>query len=504
MTTIMSLDLSNFDCESHPCKGRYPITASNFSYLRRMASMTKIARVDRKILPAVKMPSVLTLLLLILFACVLATYLMPAGLYELTDKKTVVPGSYAGVENQPVSFMGALTALHTGMVDSAPIIFGILFTGGAFAVLDATGTIRGAISRIVEKSGTNKYVVLSVVMLFFGITAAIGVITSEVIAFFPIGFMIAAALRLDAVTGLLIVLLPNAVGYATSFINPSSLALAQTVSGLPLFSGMEYRIAVFCVLMIVTMMFVFFYVKKVSRDASRRLLLDTPFVHVEQDEDSTPAEFGIRQKLTLTVFLAVLAFFVAGTALYQWGIGEMAACFILIALLAGLIFRMSADKLTGHFIDGVRSLIFVALIIGVARAITVVLQDGMILDTLIYALNHLMEPLSPHAGAVAILGTSGLVNFFVGSGTGQAALTIPVIAPLTDLLDISRQIGILCFQLGDGITNILYPTSAVLMAGLAMAKISYGRWVRFIAPYIGLVAAIAAVAIIVGVSIGYK
>lgn len=477
------------------------------SFNPQVASMTSnLVRADKKLrLSTLKMPSVLTLLLIILFLSMLATYLLPAGMYELTEKKTVVPGSFTPVENQPVSFMSTLTSLHTGMVQSAPIIFGLLFTGGAFAVLDATGAIRGAIARSVEKAGTNKYLVITIIMLFFGIMAATGTITSEVIAFFPIGFMVAAALRLDATTGLLMVLLPNTVGYASCFINPSSLALAQNISGLPLFSGMEYRVALFSVLMLLTMAFVFHYVRRVSKDPGRRLLLDLPFVHVDQgDAGAAPAEFGVRQKLALAAFLGVLGLFVAGAALYKWGIGEMAACFVLLALLTGLIFRMSPEKLTGHFIEGVRSLVFVSLVIGVARAITVVLQDGRILDSLVFALNHMMEPLSPYAGAVAILGTSGLINFFVGSGTGQAALTIPIIAPLTDLLGITRQVGILCFQLGDGITNILFPTSAVLMAGLAMANIPLGKWLRFIAPYIAIITAVAVIAVLVGVSIGYN
>jgi uncharacterized ion transporter superfamily protein YfcC len=357
-----------------------------------------------------------------------------------------------------------------------------------------------ALVPVVQHAPFEKHRVV-IVMLFFGVAAVLGVVTSEVIAFFPIGFMVAKALRLDVTTGLLIVLLPNAVGYTTSFLNPSSLALAQNISGLPLFSGMAYRLALFVVFMLVTVAFVLRYVRRVVATPERALLGAASPENIEH-EAGTP-EFTTKHKLALGAFVLILAGFVAGTGLWSWGVGEMSACFVLVALVTAIIFRMPSMTMINHFIRGMHGLLFVTLVIGVARAITIVLEDGHILDSLIFALDNLLGSLTSEFGAVALLGMAGLVNFFVGSGTGQAALTMPVIAPLTDLMQIPRQVGVLTFQLGDGITNLLFPTSAVLMAGLAMAGIPFGKWLRFIAPYLLILAVLAVIAVSAGVTFGY-
>ncbi len=447
------------------------------------------------------MPNLLTLLLWILLACAIATYIVPAGAFEVGERNTIIPGTYGSLPKSPVSPIALLASLHIGLVDSASIIFGVLVTGGALAVLGATGTVSGAIGRLAARTSLNRYVLATAVMVFFGVTAATGTITSEVVAFIPVGLMIARALGLKPVTGLMIVLLPNTAGYSASFLNPSSLALAQRISGLPVFSGIGYRVALFLVFLAVTVIFVLLDIRRTLRTADpnsdRQELVD-------DDGDTERPEFGRRHKLALAAFAAVLALFVVGTATLSWGVEEMAGCFFLIALITAVIFRMTPSKTFEHFVDGMKSLVFVTLVIGVARAITVVLQEGRILDTLVYALGNLVSPLPAGGGALALLATGGIVNFFVGSGTGQAALTIPIIAPLTDLMGLSRQLGVLSFQLSDGITNMLFPTSSVLMAGLALAGVSFGRWVRVVAPYLAVMAMLAAAAMIVGIMIGYR
>lgn len=454
----------------------------------------------------IKMPNIFVILFVILILCAVATYIVPSGQYDLSEDGVIIPDSYAQIDQSPVSIMDMFRSLHIGMVDSSAIIFGLLFTGGAFAVIEATGSINGAISAAVRKGGIKKYYLLSIVMIIFGIAGVVGVITSEVIAFIPIGLLVARALRLDSVTGLAITIVPSSIGYATCFINPSSLALAQTIAGLPLFSGKEFRAILFCMLMLMTMTYILSYARKISKNPEARLIKNDPLFideppQVNQMESSS---FNWKHKLVLLSFVGVFIFYVAGTSLYQWGIAEMAASFVIIALFAAVIFKINADTFIDHFVDGMKNLVFAALIIGIARSIMIVLQDGKVLDTVVYLLNNVMEPLPKLFGAIAIFLTSSFINFFVGSGTGQAALTIPIIAPLTDLLGLTRQLGILCFQLGDGITNILFPTSSVLMAGLAIAKIPYGKWLKFVLPYILIAYILGAIGIVVGVLIGYQ
>lgn len=456
-------------------------------------------------LTRIKMPNVIVILFGVLILCAIATYIVPSGQYDVAEKGVIIPNSYKETAQSPVSIMEVFRSLHVGMVDSSKIIFGLLFTGGAFAVVEATGSINGAIAGAVRKGGKNKYFLLSIVMIIFGVAAATGVITSEIIAFFPIGLMVARALKLDSITGIAITFLPNGVGYATSFINPSSLALAQEISGLPLFSGKEYRIVLFLLFMVITMCFILSYVRKISKNPEARIIKNDPlFIEdTTQNANLINAPFEWKHKLVISSFIGILLFYVLGTSLYKWGIAEMAASFVIIALISAFIFKMNAEKFINHFVSGMKDLVFAALIIGIARSIMIVLENGNILDTLVYLLNEMMEPLPKFIGAVAILITSSGINFFVGSGTGQAALTIPIIAPLTDLLGLTRQLGILCFQLGDGITNLLYPTSYVLMAGLAMSRIPYGKWLKFITPYILLSFLFATIGVVAGILIGY-
>jgi uncharacterized ion transporter superfamily protein YfcC len=444
-------------------------------------------------------PNVLMLLILILLASVVATYFVPGGQYAVTAESAVVPDSYARVESSPVSLLDAAVALCTGMLRSASVVLGILVIGGALAVLAATGSVHGLISRVVDMAGFHKYVVLSIVMVLFGVAAAVGLITSEVVAFFPVGLMIADALRLRPLTGLLIVLLPNAMGYATSFLNPSSLALAQSIAGVPLFSGMGYRVALFALLMLLTIGFVLQHTRKTWRED----VWSEPRSALKGGTRDWHGDFGVRHKVVLTALAGTLIIFAIGSTALQWGVGELAACFAGFTLLVGLIFRMSPKTLITTFLGGMRPMIIVALVIVLTRSIAVVLDEGRVLDPIVFALSNLVEPAGPEAGAVAVLVGSGLINFFVPSGTGQAALTMPLIAPLADLWGFSRQLGVLCFQLGDGVTNLLYPTSPVLIAGLTLGNIRFVAWLKIILPYVVLVSFVATAGVIAGVWFEY-
>ncbi|NGN94151.1 YfcC family protein [Nocardioides sp. KC13] len=446
----------------------------------------------------------LTLLLGILVACAAMTYVIPTGSFRRDGDGTIIPGTYAAAPSSPTTLFELLTSLHTGLVESAPIIFGILITGGMLAVIDSRGVISGAVHLLAVRSGSNRYVVVSVVMLFFGVMSALGTITSEAMAFFPLGLVLARALRLSSLTGVMTILLPASIGYATSFLNPSSLALAQTIAGIPLFSGMPYRVVLFCVFQVVTMAFVLLRVRSEARQAETEpeAIDPTEIQSVAAPEAGGP--FGVRHVLALVAFGLCLALFVAGTAMYAWSVAEMAACFVLATVLVAVIFRMPPTEVYEHFIEGMKSLVWVGVVIGVARSISVVLEAGGILDTIVQALGNLLISLPPTGGALALLGTGGAVNFFVGSGTGQAALTMPIIAPLTHVVGLTPQIGVLSFQLGDGVTNLLFPTSSMLMAGLAVAGVSYMRWLRETGWYLLTLAVLAIAAMVVSVLIGYN
>lgn len=450
-------------------------------------------------------PSILTVLLGILVLCAIASYVIPAGAFDRGPDGGIIPGTYELVSPAWVSPLDLLVSIHTGLVESAPIIFGIMITGGMLQVLDAHGVISRALYRLAIRTGSSRYLVIIVVMLFFGIMGGLGTITSEVIAFFPLGVVLARALGLTPLTGVMAILLSSGVGYSSTFLNPSSLALSQTIAGIPVFSGMGYRIAQLAVFLAVVIVFMLIRVRREARAASASegaALTDDVLSSAAPEGAAGP--FSVRHGLALGAFFLSLGIFIAGTALFGWGVGEMSACFLLASLLVAVIFQMRPIDAYNHFIDGMKSLVWVTVVVGVARAISVVLADGQILDTIVNGLAQLLVALPVESGAVALFVASSAINFLVGSGTGQAALTMPIISPLTELMGITQQVGVLGFQLGDGITNMIYPTSATLVAALATARTSYGRWIREAGWLLLLLLALAAASMVLAVWIGYN
>lgn len=451
-----------------------------------------------------KAPNILSLLLVILAVCAIASYAIPAGAFERDDSGSIIPGSWAPVPQSWVSPVDLLVSIHTGLVDSAPIIFGILITGGMLHVLESHGVIATALHRLAVRAGASRYLVIVVIMLFFAVMSGLGAITSEVIAFFPLGVVLARAIGITPLTGVMAIVLSSGAGYGAAFINPSSLALAQTIAGVPLFSGMAYRMAIIAVFLAVVMVFVLLRVRRETR------LAENPTARLTQESFASDGIGDVKERFTARHALALLAFFVslgifvAGTILFEWGVGEMAASFLFATILVAIIFRMQTSEVYDRFIDGMKSLVWVAAVVGIARAISVVLADGRILDTLVDALAQMLAGLPAEGGAVSLFLASSAVNFLVGSGTGQAALTMPIISPLTDLMGISQQVGVLSFQLGDGLTNMIYPTSASLVAALSVSNTSYGQWLRATGWVLALLMTLAAAAVVVAVWIGYN
>jgi len=431
-----------------------------------------------------KFPDVYVVLLLLLILCAVLTYIVPAGEYERIEKDGITlvnPESYTHVEQSPVGLGGILMSIPEGMIQASDIIFLILFLGGAFRVMEHTGAINAGVMTLVNKLEHKKSVLIVILGFMFSLLCTTGFSSNATVAFIPIGLLIAKSLKLDAIAAVAIVFTTSMAGFNVAFLNPKTLGIAQTIAELPMFSGISYRIVLFVIFTAVTLGYILWYCRRISEDPSKSLMGEHKFgPDAEEIEIDKNLKFTKQHALVILVFVAGLGYYVYGSLKLGFGMNQMTAIFVVIAVFVGIIAKMSSTEVVTSFMDGVKSLVYAALVTGVARSIVIILEDGKILDTIINVMAMQLEPLSPIAGSIGMLIANGIFNFFVPSGSGQALITMPIWTPLADMLEINRQIAVQAFQFGDGFTNSLFPTSGILMAALTMAGVPYDKWLKFI------------------------
>jgi uncharacterized ion transporter superfamily protein YfcC len=456
-------------------------------------------------------PHTYAILFMIILLAAAATYLLTPGEYErkvdeATGRTIVVHDSYTPVAADPVSFFDIFKAIPTGMQDAADIVFFIFLVGGAFGIIRATGAIEAGIERAVIKLEGKEKVLIPFSMILFSIAGFSFGFAEESIIFVPIGVALARALGFDAITGTAMITLGAASGFIGGMLNPFTVGIAQEIAEVPLFSGFGFRFAVYVVLLLFAIWYVTRYAFRVKADPAKSVIYEIEKEMSNKGREDVPASnaLTIRHYLVFLVIVGGLAFNVYGVSQWGWFITELAASFLVIGILAGLLGKLSINRIFDSFVDGAKELTFGALIVGFARAVLVLLEDGKIIDTIIFSLAEVIQNFPEAGTAVAMFFVQTLLNFFIPAGPAQAMTTMPVMVPLSDLLGISRQVAVLAFQYGDGITNSIIPTSAALMGYLAVAGIPYEKWVKFVWKLIAGWAGIAAVALLIAVMIGIQ
>ncbi|WP_373893662.1 YfcC family protein [Virgibacillus sp. CBA3643] len=454
------------------------------------------------------MPDAFIIIFSIVFLAAVATYFIPAGSYEretVDDVTQVVPDSYSTVEANPTNLMDLFRSVQLGLVESANIIFLIFIIGGVVAIINSTGSINTGINALIVKTKGRYMILIMSVAAIFGILATMGVAANAVIAFIPIGIALARSLNLDAIVGVATVYLGYYAGMVAGVFDPTILGLAQSIGELPLFSGITLRIVIFIALIIITITYINFYAKKVKNDPSKSLMGSKLFMD-NNDESAgqvKDANFTGRQKLIVLMFFAFIIFFVYGAFNYGWSINELAAIFLIMGVVVALIAKITPNQFISTFMDGARSLVYGALVVGIARAVIVVLEQGNILDTIVHGALVPLESTSLFVGGQLLFGFNLLFNLLVTSGTGQAAIIMPLMVPIVDLLGLTRQTGVLILKLGDGFTNIITPTSGVLMAVLAVGGVQWTKWARFVFPLLLMWFVVGAIAVGFATLTGY-
>ena len=423
------------------------------------------------------------IIFVLILIATLATWTLPAGEYERfkdphSGKTIVDPESFHYVDPNPVDPFEMLQAIPTGFKQAAGIIAFVFIIAGAIQIIRSTGALDAGIIAMVNKMKGRDTPLLLAIMFVFALLGSVFGFAEETIPLIPLGVAMALALGYDRVVGFHIVRTAAWIGFAGAMLNPFTIGVAQSIAELPLYSGLWYRIICFLVFFTIGAVFILKYARDIRKDPKKSIL------YGYKGEDR--AEFNLdyeQQELTPTRKLILLVLFggillqIYGVIEYGWYTTEISALFLGLGIIAGLIAKMNPSKLFGEFVSGAKGVTYGALIIGFARAIVVILSEGRVLDTIIHGLATPLGSVGAASAGVVMFLIQSVINFFIGSGSGQAAATMPIMTPLADLIGLTRQTAVLAYQFGDGITNMFYPA---MIYYLVFADIPYDRWVRHI------------------------
>jgi uncharacterized ion transporter superfamily protein YfcC len=432
----------------------------------------------------------LGMIFLVVVIVAATTWIVPGGEYRrhIQDGRTVVvPGSFTPVAAAPQGLAAVCTAPVKGFMQAAQIIAFLFVIGGAFMMIQATGAITVSVQHLAHtfsrKPRLQKFFI-PVTMTLFSIGGSVFGMAESAMPFVLVFIPLALSLGYDSIVGMSIPFLGAAAGFAGAVLNPFTVGVAQGIAELPLYSGIEFRIVVWFISTISMIAFVMMHASRVhtnpqaspvySQDQERRQAL-----HIDQ---TTRIAYTVRHKAVLVTFGTAMVFLVVGVLRFGWFITEIAGLFLAVGILCGIAGRLTVQEMTDSFREGARNMMGVALIIACARAILVVAGDGKVLDTMLFGLSGIITRMHPLIAAQAMFVTQCIINFFVHSGSGQAALTMPIMAPLADAVGVTRQTAVLAFQFGEGWINPILPTSGVTMGVLGMAQISWDKWFRWMLP----------------------
>ncbi|AOT73265.1 YfcC family protein [Geosporobacter ferrireducens] len=468
--------------------------------------MNNSVSVKKKEKKKMKFPHAFVLLFSIIAIVGILTYIIPAGAFDRIDvngRQVVDATSFHYIDPTPVGVFDIFMAIPQGIQAASALIIMILLIGGAIRVFDGTGAIKAAIFRLTKIIGEERsHWVLAAIMLFFGCLGAFPGMLEAAIPFAPLCIGIALALGYDALVGISIALIAIVMGWTAGPSNPWNVGIGQSISELPMFSGLGFRLFIFVILMAVSIGYVLRYASKIRKDPSASVVygMNTDhLVNIEQED----MEFTSRHKLILITLATTIGFIVYGTIQWKWGIPHMSATYIIGAIIAGIIAGYDSGKIADELLEGGKAIFIGAMAVGLARAIQVVMEQGNIADTIVYGISYPLKGLPAYITSVAMFMVQTIINFFIPSGSGQAMVTLPIMIPAADIIGLNRQIAILAYQFGDGLSNLCYPTVGGLVAFLMYSKVSFNKWLKFIMPFMVLAWGVAIILLMIAVMMNY-
>ncbi len=447
--------------------------------------------------PGFRFPSAFTILFgLIIFVAVL-TWIIPAGEYarvasEALGKDVPVAGSYAPTEANPQGFFDVILAPIAGFYDpveytanAIDVSLFVLIIGGFIGVVTATGAIDAGIARAMAGLKGRENWMIPFLMALFALGGTTYGMAEETLAFYVLLIPVMIAAGYDAVVAVAVIMLGAGVGVLGSTINAFSTVIASDAAGVTFADGLMLRLIILGLCWLVTVAFVMRYAARVKADPSKSLVFDKKAAneaHFLKETAADAATFTGLHKIVLILFAATFAVMIWGVSMGGWWMAQMSGLFLVAAVVIGIVGRLGEGKLVDSFVNGARDLLGVALIIGLARGIVVIMDAGHITDTILHSAEVSITGLSRTAFILVIYWIEVGLSFFVPSTSGLAVLSMPILAPVADFAGVKRELVVTAFATGSGMVNLITPTSAVVMGGLAIGRVPYERWLRFVWP----------------------
>ncbi|GAL56849.1 hypothetical protein EV102420_02_04540 [Pseudescherichia vulneris NBRC 102420] len=444
-----------------------------------------------------KFPSAYTILFILIALVAALSWIVPAGHYQMVMNETLgkevpVAGTYAHVAAQPQGIVSVIMAPISGLYDpdtgqagAIDVALFVLIIGGFLGIVNKTGAIDAGIERVTQKLSGREEWMIPILMGLFAAGGTIYGMAEESLPFYTLLVPVMMAARFDPLVAASTVLLGAGIGTLGSTINPFATVIAANAAGIPFTTGIWLRVALLVAGWLICVAWVMRYARQVRQNPSKSVVAD------KQDENIAHFLGGKRQqdlaftgtrKLILVIFALAFAVMIYGVAVLGWWMGQISGVFLAAAIITGLLARMSEEELTSTFIDGARDLLGVALIIGIARGIVVVMDKGMITHTILHSAEGLVGGLSSMVFINVMYWLEVVLSFLVPSSSGLAVLTMPIMAPLADFARVDRDLVVTTYQAASGIVNLVTPTSAVVMGGLAIARVPYVRYLKWVAP----------------------
>lgn len=428
-----------------------------------------------------KVPHSYVIITCILILVSILTYIIPAGEFSREkneDGKVVInTEEFSYIEQSGVSVFEIPMIVVKSMSKQSSIIFALLIIGGAFEVVLVSGMFQAYLTKMTKRFASKGIWLIPIITLIFGFLGVTQA-ANKFIAFAPVGVLLSLALGYDAIAGVAMVLVGSGVGFSTGILQPTT-AIAQEIAGLPAYSGIGLRIVSFILFYLVSTAFIMNYCKTIKKDPTKSHVYG---LELSQNNMADNAYVEVERK-HLPIMLTVIVSFgiiIYGSVKYEWGMDHMAVVFIWMALIVGLLNKNAPSDIAKTFIKGAKGMLAASLVIGLGAAVAMILDQGKILDTVVNETSGWLMLLPTILRAPGMMVVQMIINVFVTSGSGQAAITMPIMVPLADISGISRQTAVLAFKFGDGFCNYILPHATAVMGYLGVVGVPFDRWFKFI------------------------
>ncbi len=455
-----------------------------------------------------KSPAPLALLCCIIVLVAILSFFVPSGQYERIEVggRTIIDAdSFSYVEKKQISPFDIFRAIPNGLIEASSLVFLVLIIGGAMEIFQESNALNVGLSKGILKFGAkgSKALIIGTMIFFSFLGGFLGWVEGA-IPFVPLSVALALGLGYDSLVGVGIAILGSCLSFAVGPTNPYTVGVSHEIAGLPLYSGIGFRVIIYIIVTFLGIHHLIKYANKIKEDPSKSLMVGVDTSNLKYDINKfKDEEFTSRQGIVLGILFFTIFMSLFGIFKFGWYLNEMSAMFILGAIVAGYVSKFDTRTITKIFIQGAEKMMHGALIIGVARGIQWILDQGGIADTVIYNLQLLLQGMPNQLSAIGMFIVQSILNFFIPSGSGQAMATMPIMIPLADVLGVTRQTAVLAFQFGDGFTNIMFPTMGTLLIYLAFGNVPFERWIKFVGSLLWKILIVAIIALLIAVKINY-